>query len=58
MAMPGTPVKLLWSREEDMRQGRYRPVSRVTLRGALDRDGNWTAWESHNDTLPRARRQD
>ncbi len=45
MAMPGTPVKLLWSREEDMRQGRYRPVSLVKLRGALDRDGNWTAWE-------------
>ncbi len=46
MAMPGTPVKLLWSREEDMRQGRYRPVSLVKLRGALDRDGNWTAWEA------------
>lgn len=45
MALPGTPVKLLWSREEDMRQGRYRPVSLVKLRGALDRDGNWTAWE-------------
>ncbi len=45
MAMPGTPVKLLWSREEDMRQGRYRPVSLVKLRGALDRDGNWTAWD-------------
>ncbi len=45
MAMPGTPVKLLWSREEDMRQGRYRPVSLVKLRGTLDRDGNWTGWE-------------
>jgi isoquinoline 1-oxidoreductase beta subunit len=45
MTMPGTPVKLLWSREEDMRQGRYRPVSLVKLRGAIDRDGNWTAWE-------------
>ena len=45
MAMPGTPVKLIWSREEDMRQGRYRPVSLVKLRGALDKDGRWTAWE-------------
>jgi isoquinoline 1-oxidoreductase beta subunit len=45
MAMPGTPVRLQWSREEDMRQGRYRPVSLVKLRGALDRDGNWTAWQ-------------
>lgn len=45
MAMPGTPVRLQWSREEDMRQGRYRPVSLVKLRGALDKDGNWTAWQ-------------
>lgn len=45
MAMPGTPVKLQWSREEDMRQGRYRPVSLVKLRGALDSEGKWTAWD-------------
>jgi isoquinoline 1-oxidoreductase subunit beta len=45
MAMPGTPVRLQWSREEDMRQGRYRPVSLVKLRGALDRDGNWIGWQ-------------
>lgn len=44
MAMPGTPVQLQWSREEDMRQGRYRPVSLVKLRGALDKDGNWIGW--------------
>ncbi|UCH50234.1 MAG: xanthine dehydrogenase family protein molybdopterin-binding subunit [Betaproteobacteria bacterium] len=44
MAMPGTPVRLQWSREEDMRQGRYRPISLVKLRGALDKDGNWTGW--------------
>ena len=45
MAMPGTPVRLQWSREEDMRQGKYRPVSLVKLRGALDQEGNWTAWQ-------------
>ncbi|MEN9688248.1 MAG: Isoquinoline 1-oxidoreductase subunit beta [Pseudomonadota bacterium] len=45
MAMPGVPIKLMWSREEDMRQGRYRPVSLVKLRGALDKEGQWTAWE-------------
>ncbi|MGD2139859.1 MAG: molybdopterin-dependent oxidoreductase [Burkholderiales bacterium] len=45
MAMPGTPVRLQWSREEDMRQGKYRPVSLVKLRGALDNNGNWTAWQ-------------
>jgi isoquinoline 1-oxidoreductase beta subunit len=43
-AMPGTPVCLQWSREEDIRQGRYRPVALVKLRGGLDAQGNWTAW--------------
>ncbi|MCW5625392.1 MAG: xanthine dehydrogenase family protein molybdopterin-binding subunit [Burkholderiales bacterium] len=41
----GTPVRLQWSREEDMQQGRYRPVSIVRLRAGLDDQGNWTAWE-------------
>jgi isoquinoline 1-oxidoreductase beta subunit len=43
-AMRGTPVRLQWSREEDMQQGRYRPVSLVKLRGALDSQGNWIGW--------------
>jgi len=38
--MPGTPVKLLWSREEDMRQGRFHPVMQCKLTGALDADNN------------------
>ncbi|MBM3393799.1 MAG: xanthine dehydrogenase family protein molybdopterin-binding subunit, partial [Betaproteobacteria bacterium] len=42
--MPGTPVRLQWSREEDMWQGRYRPVSLVKLRAGLDKDNNWVAW--------------
>lgn len=43
--LPGTPVRLQWSREEDMTQGRYRPVSLTRLRGALDKDGNWIGWQ-------------
>lgn len=43
--LPGTPVRLQWSREEDMRQGRYRPVTLVKLRGGLDDKGNWVGWE-------------
>ena len=42
--MPGIPVRLQWSREEDMKQGRYRPVALVKLRAGLDKDGNWKAW--------------
>jgi isoquinoline 1-oxidoreductase beta subunit len=38
--LPGTPVKLLWSREEDMRQGRFHPVMQCKLTGGLDADGN------------------
>ena len=40
--MPGTPIKLLWSREEDMAQGRYHPVMQCKLVGALDKDNNLT----------------
>lgn len=40
--MPGTPVKLLWSREEDMLHGRYHPITQCKLTGALDADGNLT----------------
>jgi isoquinoline 1-oxidoreductase beta subunit len=40
--MPGTPVKLLWSREEDMRQGRFHPVMQCKLTGAFDADNNLT----------------
>jgi isoquinoline 1-oxidoreductase beta subunit len=40
--MPGTPVKLLWSREEDMRQGRFHPVMMCKLTGGLDANGSLT----------------
>ncbi|HUQ76481.1 MAG TPA: molybdopterin cofactor-binding domain-containing protein, partial [Burkholderiales bacterium] len=40
--MPGTPIKMLWSREEDMVQGRYHPVMQCKLVGGLDASGNLT----------------
>ena len=40
--MPGTPVKLLWSREEDMRQGRFHPVMQCKLTGGFDANNNLT----------------
>jgi isoquinoline 1-oxidoreductase beta subunit len=40
--MPGTPVKLLWSREEDMLHGRYHPVMQCKLVGGFDANNNLT----------------
>jgi isoquinoline 1-oxidoreductase beta subunit len=41
--MPGTPVKLLWSREEDMAHGKYHPVTQCKMTGAFDADNNLVA---------------
>ena len=41
--LPGTPVKLLWSREEDMTQGRYHPITQCKLTAGLDAQGNLQA---------------
>jgi isoquinoline 1-oxidoreductase beta subunit len=38
--MPGTPIKLLKSREEDMTNGVYHPVTQCKLTAGLDKDGN------------------
>jgi isoquinoline 1-oxidoreductase beta subunit len=41
--MPGTPIKLIWTREEDMQHGRYHPVTQCKLTAGLDDKGNVTA---------------
>ena len=41
--MPGTPVKMIWSREEDMLHGRFHPVMQCKLVGGLDASGNLSA---------------
>jgi isoquinoline 1-oxidoreductase beta subunit len=38
--LPGTPVKLLWSREEDMTHGLYHPITQCKLTAGLDAQGN------------------
>jgi isoquinoline 1-oxidoreductase beta subunit len=40
--IPGTPVKLLWSREEDMTHGHYHPVTKCKLVGGLNDKGELT----------------
>jgi len=41
--VPGTPVKLVWSREDDMTHGRYHPVTQCKLVAGVDDKGNVTA---------------
>lgn len=40
------PVKLVWSREEDMRHGYYRPFVLGRFQGVLDADGRAQRWAS------------
>jgi isoquinoline 1-oxidoreductase beta subunit len=42
----GKPVKTLWSREEDMQHGYYRPASLAKMWAALDASGMPTAWQT------------
>ncbi len=40
--MPGTPIKLIWSREEDMQHCFFHPVTQCKLTAGVDADGNVT----------------
>lgn len=39
----GAPIKMVYTREDDMTQGTYRPAYKVTYRAALDKDNNLLA---------------
>jgi isoquinoline 1-oxidoreductase beta subunit len=41
----GKPVKLVWTREDDIRGGRYRPMYFHAIEAGLDAEGNLVAWQ-------------
>jgi isoquinoline 1-oxidoreductase beta subunit len=40
----GRPVKVMWTREDDVHAGRFRPISAHFLRAGFDQSGKLTAW--------------
>jgi isoquinoline 1-oxidoreductase subunit beta len=43
----GAPVKLIWTREDDMRNDFYRPPAREAVSAGVDQHGKLTAWALH-----------
>jgi isoquinoline 1-oxidoreductase beta subunit len=41
----GRPVQLIWTREEDMQHGFYRPASLNRIQAGIDEDGRVVAWK-------------
>ncbi|MBQ76473.1 MAG: hypothetical protein CMQ20_15820 [Gammaproteobacteria bacterium] len=46
----GKPVQMIWSREEDMRGGHYRPMAAMRFKAGFDLDKNLIAYSNHSVT--------
>ncbi len=46
----GRPVQMIWTREEDMRSGRYRPMSAMRFKAGFDLDKHLVAYTNHSVT--------
>jgi isoquinoline 1-oxidoreductase beta subunit len=45
-ALPGVPVKMIWSREEDIQQDHYRQAVISRFKAGLDESGTPISWEN------------
>lgn len=43
-AVPGKPIKMMWTREDDLQYGMYRPLSLQRLQASTDAEGNLTGF--------------
>jgi isoquinoline 1-oxidoreductase subunit beta len=43
-AVPGKPVKVIWSREDDMKAGKFRPATAQFIEAGFDADGGIVSW--------------
>ena len=46
----GRPVQMIWTREEEMRAGAYRPMSALRFKAGFDIQGNLVAFTNHSVT--------
>jgi isoquinoline 1-oxidoreductase subunit beta len=46
-SMPGRPVKVIWTREDDTQHGKYRPLEAQYIQVGFSEDGEITAWRHH-----------
>ena len=42
----GKPIQLVWTREDDVRHGPFRPASLMRIKAGVDEAGNLTAWDA------------